>query len=104
MLLLSIASCIALGADTAPQVRDRYNAHLHATTRMLQPFTAVSAMGEGINITYEQSSTYAVRFNYYDSPDLHDIKTTASNGMLTIDSTSFDWHRHCSDLCIPDTY
>jgi len=104
LLLLSIAGSIALGADIAPQVRDRYNAHLHATTRTMQPFTAVTAMGEGVNINFEQSSTYAVRLNYYDNPNLQDIKTTVKDGTLTIDSTSFDWHRHCPELCIPDTY
>jgi len=104
LFLVGIASSIALSADIAPQVRDRYNAHLHTTVRTLQPFTTVNAIGSGVAIDFEQSSTYAVKISYYDNPDLNDIKTTVKDGALTLDYSSFDWHRHCSELCIPDTY
>ena len=104
LLLLSIAGSIALGADIAPQVRDRYNAHIHSVIRTVQPFTRVDAIGSGVNLNFEQSSTYAIKISYFDNPDLRNIKTTVTNGTLTLDYSSFDWHRHCTDLCIPDTY
>lgn len=104
LLLIGTASSLALGADVAPQVRDRYNTHVHTTTRVLQPFSSVTTIGDGVAVNFIQSSTYAVQLKYFDNPDINDIKTTVTNKVLTIDSSSFDWHRHCAALCIPDTY
>lgn len=104
LLLIGTAGSMALGADVAPQIHDRYQSHIHSTTRTLQPFTAVDTIGSGVSIDFSQSSTYSVKVTYFDNPDLRDIKTTVTNGTLTIDSSAFDWHRHCQAICIPDTY
>jgi len=104
LILIGLAGTIALGADAAPQIRDRYNAHLHTSLRYVQPFTTVNTIGDGVNVRYEAADKYSVSLNYFDNPNLADIKTTVSNGTLLIDSTQFDWHRNCPSLCIPDTY
>jgi phage shock protein PspC (stress-responsive transcriptional regulator) len=104
LLLISMAGSMALGADVAPQVHDRYQSHIHSSTRTLQPFTTIDTIGSNISIDFSQSSTYSVKLTYFDNPDLRNIKTTVTNGVLTIDASAFDQHRHCQAICIPDTY
>jgi len=104
LILIGTAGTIALGADVAPQVRDRYNAHLHTSRRSAQPFTTVQAIGQDLTIRYQSANTYAVSFNYFDNPNLSNIKTIVSNNTLLIDSSQFNERRSCPDLCIPDTY
>jgi phage shock protein PspC (stress-responsive transcriptional regulator) len=104
LTLIGLAGTIALAADVAPQVRDRYNTQFHTTTRFVQPFTAVKAFGEGVTIRYQVASKYFINLNYFDNPNLSNIKTTVSNSTLLIDSSQFNQHRNCSNWCIPDTY
>lgn len=94
----------ALAADTAPKVRDRYNAHLQTTVRQLPAFTSIATQGDGVTVNFNTSDTYSVSLKYFEGADATAVKTTVQNGVLTIDSSSFDWHRNCSRICIPDTY
>lgn len=97
----------ALTADIVPQVRDRYNANIHTTVRTLQPFTSVNTRGvDGdVDVEYRTADTYSVSLRYFGSPDLHTVKTTVLNGVLTVDTSDFHWQRDCPDeLCIPNDY
>lgn len=104
LTLIGIAAGGTLAADVYPNVRDRYNANTHVATRSFQPFTAVNASGDGVEINYQTSDKYFVSLSYYDNPNLSKIKTSVVNGTLQIDSSQFDWHRNCKTICIPDTY
>jgi phage shock protein PspC (stress-responsive transcriptional regulator) len=97
----------ALTADIVPQVRDRYNANIHTTVRTVQPFTSINSntVNGGVNVEYHTADTYSVSLRYFGHPDLKTIKTTVSNGVLTVDTSNFHWQRDCSDeLCIPNSY
>jgi len=104
LTFIGMVAGVALGADAAPRIRDRYNSHLHSTTRIIQPFTALSIVGSDVTIRYQESDQYAVNLSYFDSPDVANIKTTVSNGTLLIDSSQFNSHRNCQALCIPPMY
>jgi phage shock protein PspC (stress-responsive transcriptional regulator) len=104
LIFIGLAASGALAADVVPMVRDRYNANIHTTTRSVQPFTTVSILGKNADINYQVSDRYSVSLKYFDKPDISKIKTTVSNGTLSIDSQQFDQHRHCHTLCLPDTY
>lgn len=104
LLLVGLIGTAALGADAAPHIRDRYQAHFHTTVRNVEPFQTIQTEGDNVRVNFQLASTYSVRFKYYDHPDLSGIKTTVSNGTLTVDSDRFDPNRHCPSQCIPDTY
>ena len=106
LLFIGMAAGGALAADTVPRVRDRYNSNIHTSLRQLKPFTNISYSGpnEGIDISYQISDKYTAALKYYDNPDISNLKTNVSNGTLTIDTSKFDWHRHCNALCLPPTY
>jgi phage shock protein PspC (stress-responsive transcriptional regulator) len=104
LLLVSMVGTAVLGADAAPRIRDRYQANLHTTTRTLQPFAKIDQIGEGVEVNYEQASTYSVSMRYFDHPDLSTVKTSVSGDTLIIDSSQFDRHHNCSGLCVPELY
>ncbi|MGH7157416.1 MAG: PspC domain-containing protein [Candidatus Saccharimonadales bacterium] len=104
LIFIGAAAGGALAADVVPTVRDRYNANVHTITRPVQPFTSVNAFGDGFDLQYNPSDKYSVSINYYGNPNLSSLKTSVNNGVLTIDSSQFDWHRNCATLCLPDTY
>lgn len=104
LAFIGIAVGGALAADVYPNVHDRYNANIHTTVRTLAPFSAINVNGPEANINYQTSNTYYVSLTYYDHPNLGAVKTIVQNNTLDIDSTQFDWHRHCHAICIPDSY
>ena len=104
LIFIGMAAGAALSADSYPQVRDRYNANLHTSIRSLGTFNQVKLVGEGVGVNFETADKYSASISYFDHPDISKIKTTVSANTLTIDSSQFDWHRHCSALCLPDTY
>lgn len=104
LTVIGAISGSALAADTVPKVRDRYNAQLHTTVRQLKPFQSVNIYGEGVSINFQTANTYSVSLQYFDNANVANIKTNVDNGVLNVDSQNFDWHRNCSQVCIPDTY
>lgn len=104
LALIGLVGGGALAADTVPNVRDRYNAHVHTVVRPLQPFSSVNIYGKNIAVDFQTASAYSVSLKYFDNANLNNIKTTVSNGVLTVDSKSFNEHRNCNHACIPDTY
>jgi len=101
LVFVGSAAAGALGADVAPQVRDRYNANTHTNVRTLTAFDKVNPIGDDVDIKYQPSDTYSVSFHYYDNPDLSKIKTTVSNGTLLIDSQQFHDRHNCQKICLP---
>jgi len=107
LLFIGLSVGGALTADIVPQVRDRYNADTHTTVRTLQPFTSVNTntVNGNVDVEYHVADTYSVSLRYFGNPDLSTIKTTVSNGVLTVDTSNFHWRRSCSnELCIPNSY
>ena len=105
ILLLGLTVCGALGGSVYPTVRDAYNANLHQTNRILQPFTSLNTNNDNIwDLNFAYSSTYYVKFNYFGRPNLSNISTKVINNTLVINTNNFDWHRNCKILCIPNTY
>lgn len=104
LTLISGAGGAALAVDTIPNVIARYNANVHTTVRTVQPFDSVHIMGSNVRVEYQPAANYSVSLQYYDHPDLAAIKTTVANGVLSIDSSQFDWHHYCQALCIPHAF
>jgi hypothetical protein len=105
IFFVGLATSIALAADAAPKVRDRYNAIHRSTIRTLQPFSTVDfAVGEGVTVDYRQSSAYSVTLDYVGNPDLSAIKTSVDNGHLNINDQSLGYGKHCNMLCLFPTY
>ncbi|HEU5004506.1 MAG TPA: PspC domain-containing protein [Candidatus Saccharimonadales bacterium] len=104
LTLIGLVGGGALAADTVPNVRDRYNAHLHTVVRPLKSFSSVVVNGQNASVNFQTANNYSVSLQYFDNANVGAIKTNVKDGVLTIDSTNFDWHRNCPNWCIPDTY
>jgi hypothetical protein len=105
LIFIGLAFGGALTADVYPNIRASYNANVFTTVRPLTAFNSVDenqANAGEINVV--PSSSYYVSLNYYGHPDLNSIKTYVRSGTLYIDSSTFNWHRNCQSICIPDTY
>lgn len=98
----SVAS-IALAADAAPHVRDRYEAGLHTTAvANIQPFSKVDV--NGIDIAYVSSPNYAVNLHYFGNPDLSKIKVHVTGDTLYVDASALTSGSHCTMLCLFPKY
>jgi phage shock protein PspC (stress-responsive transcriptional regulator) len=104
IFFIGLATAGALSIDSAHKVRDRYLSRAHTTTRSVQPFQAVTIVGKDIDYRWEYADTYSVAFHYFDNPDLSKIKTTVSNNLLQIDTSTYDRDRHCTMLCMFPAY
>jgi phage shock protein PspC (stress-responsive transcriptional regulator) len=104
VFLIGLAVALALGAGTAPKVRDRYLSRSHTQTRGVQPFQDVVIQGKDVDYQWEYADTYSVSFHYFDSPDISKIKTTVSNNLLTIDTSNYTRDRNCDMLCLFRAY
>jgi len=51
-------------------------------------------------ILMSTSKTYYVGLQYYGPPNLGQVKTIVQNNKLIIDSSQFNWSRHCQIICI----
>ncbi|HXE10282.1 MAG TPA: PspC domain-containing protein [Verrucomicrobiae bacterium] len=95
---------IALAADAAPHVNERYQALMHTTgVKNVKPFDKVATKGN-IDISYISSPTYAANVHYADHPDLSKLKIYVTNNTLYIDSTQLDKVNHCTMLCLYPRY
>jgi len=104
MFLIGSAASIALSADVAPQVRERYESSMSTTAVSgITEFNSITTTG-GVDIEYDPSVNYSVSLRYYDHPDLSKIKITVENKVLHIDSTAFDNSRDCTMLCLFPQY
>ncbi|MDB5169992.1 MAG: rane protein of unknown function [Candidatus Saccharibacteria bacterium] len=104
VFLVGLTASMALSADIAPRVRERYEESLHTTAiKNIQPFDKVTTTG-GIDIAYVTSPTYSVNLHYSGQPDLSKIKVDVQGKTLHIDSTTFDGSKHCDMLCLFPEY
>jgi phage shock protein PspC (stress-responsive transcriptional regulator) len=104
LFLVGSVAGLALTADVAPRVRDRYETSLHTTAvQGIQPFSKVVTTGD-IDIAYISSPNYSVNVHYVDHPDLSKLKIQVRDGTLYIDSTALDGIDHCTMLCLFPRY
>lgn len=102
-LIGSVAS-IALAADAAPRVRERYETTLHTTgIKGITEFNRVQTDGE-IDIAYISSPNYGANVHYSGNPDLSKLKIYVKDQTLHVDSTALDGINHCTMLCIFPRY
>lgn len=102
-LVGSVAS-IALAADAAPRIRERYETTVHTTAvKNIHSFSKVDTAGD-IDVAYISSPSYAVNIHYAGNPDLSKIKINVSGDTLHVDSTALDALKHCTMLCIFPRY
>jgi phage shock protein PspC (stress-responsive transcriptional regulator) len=104
LFLIGLAVALALSAGIAPKVRDRYLSRSHTQTRSVQPFQDVVIQGKDVDYDWEYADAYSVSFHYFDNPDISKIKTTVSNNLLTIDTSSYTRDRNCDMLCLFRAY
>jgi phage shock protein PspC (stress-responsive transcriptional regulator) len=82
LFLLGSTVGVALAADAAPHIRERYESTLHTSAvKGIQPFSKVVTTGE-IDISYVSSPTYAANVHYVDHPDLSKLKINVKDGTL----------------------
>jgi len=106
LLFAGLAVGGALSADVAPQIRDRYNSHIHTVVYTVQPFTEVNLDNAAGDIRYQWSPKYSVSVQYWGNSNISTVKTSVKNGVLYIDTSRLD-HSHdsgCRDACIPINY
>jgi len=104
VFLIGATAAIVLSADAAPKVRDRYLSRSHTTTRSLPAFQDVVIQGKDVDYQWEYAGSYSVSFHYFDNPNISDIKTSVSNGVLTIDTTDYNRDQDCQMLCLFRAY
>jgi phage shock protein PspC (stress-responsive transcriptional regulator) len=103
LTVIGLVGSAALTADTAPRVRDRYNANFNTLVKNVQPFTTVNEIGPA-SVTTQVSEKYYVAIRYYNKSDPAKIKVSVSNGTLLVDASQYQWDRHCPSLCIPNHF
>jgi phage shock protein PspC (stress-responsive transcriptional regulator) len=104
LFFIGLAGSIALTADAAPKVRDRYDANSKTVIRAVEPFQNVNIQSEDLDYRYEYAQNYSVSFHYLDNPDISKIKTTVKNGVLVIDTRDFNLQKDCTMLCLFPRY
>jgi len=106
LLFAGLAAGGALAADVVPQVRNRYNSHIHTVSYSVQPFTKVNLDNASGNIQYQWSPTYSVSVRYWDNPNTSTVKTHVSGSVLYIDTQQLDHslENGCQGSCIPINY
>jgi phage shock protein PspC (stress-responsive transcriptional regulator) len=104
IFFIGFSVALALTADVAPNVRDRYLTNSHTQTRSVSPFQDVTIVGKDVDYQWEYADTYSVSFHYFDHPDISKIKTTVNNNLLTIDTTNYQRERNCDMLCVFPAY
>lgn len=100
---IGLVGSAALVADTAPRVRDRYNANFNTLVKTVQPFTTVKETGPA-TVTTQVSDRYYVAIRYYNKSDPSNIKVSVNNGTLLVDAAQYQWDRHCPSLCLPNHF
>ena len=102
LLFVGLATCISLGADIAPKVRDRVDAASHTTTLSVASFTNIDVSGNAV-VDVEQGNTYQVSMRYIGNPDISKVNIKSVNGMLRIDSSQLKRRSDCTTICLfPD--
>jgi phage shock protein PspC (stress-responsive transcriptional regulator) len=104
LFMASSMASVALAADAAPRVQERYETSMHTTAiKDVQPFSKVVTDGS-VDISYISSPDYAVNLHYFDHPDLSKVKITVRDKILYIDSRELDDTNHCTMLCLFPRY
>jgi phage shock protein PspC (stress-responsive transcriptional regulator) len=103
LTIIGLVGSAALTADTAPRVRDRYNANFNTLVKNVQPFTAIKEIGPA-TVTTQVSDRYYVAIRYYNKSDPSKIKVSVNNGTLLVDASQYQWDRHCQSVCLPNHF
>lgn len=102
MFFVGLAVSIALGADAAPRVQDRFEAAQTTETRAFKSFGDINYVGE-VGYHYEYGDKYAVYISYIGNSDASQVNTSVEKNVLKIDSSEFENNSHCNMLCLfPD--
>ena len=90
---------VALGFDTYPNVRNRFQAASHSEARQLAAFTSVNLTGQDTTYSFIPDTRYYMEIRYLGYTDTKLLSSTVANGTLTIDSQQFAKTSLCSGLC-----
>ncbi len=101
LLFVGLASGIALGADVAPTVRQRFISAHHSSTSGLEPFTTVNVTGER-PVEFRHGDGYAISYSYVNNPDIK-VSAGVVGQTLELNTDKFSRQNNCSVLCLfPD--
>lgn len=104
LFFIGTSASFALAADTAPRVKERYEAMTHTSAvQSLSPFERFEATG-GVDVVYIPSPTYAVSLHYTGDLDPSKVKFNVKDGTLYIDGSAVDTAKHCTMLCLFPRY
>jgi hypothetical protein len=104
LFLTGAVAGIALAADAAPHIKERYEATVHTTSvKNIGTFNKVDAKGNILVEHYPSSPDTSVSLRYNGNVDLSKLKINTHDGTLYIDATALDTYDRCTMLCLfPD--
>jgi phage shock protein PspC (stress-responsive transcriptional regulator) len=91
----------ALGFHVAPDIADRVEALRRSETMPVSQFKSVTLRGEDTRFIFVPSDKYSLELSYISKKDMSEsMKTTAADGMLTVDTSGFSPQEDCRVFCL----
>ncbi|HEX3568492.1 MAG TPA: PspC domain-containing protein [Candidatus Saccharimonadales bacterium] len=93
--------CVALGANSIQDVRNRFDALHHTQTQTVAAFKDVTLTGDNTSFTYVPDTKYAVEVSYLGKTNTPFVGMSESGDMLNIDANKLEQNlRTCTVFCI----
>ncbi len=77
----------ALGIDAVPSIQDHLKSIEYSTTEPLTPFSSVVLQGSSVQYEFKYDTSYYMEIHSIGRINTYPIKTTITNGKLTIDTS-----------------
>ncbi|HSW66346.1 MAG TPA: PspC domain-containing protein [Bacillota bacterium] len=104
LFIVSAGTTVALGADAAPRIHDRYLALKHTQHIALPAFTDLEATGNGANYTFIPDTKYYAEVSYVAGPKETHVPFKVENGVLRLDLTAISKQKLCDFLCFYNSH
>jgi phage shock protein PspC (stress-responsive transcriptional regulator) len=91
----------ALAADVVPTIQNRVQALHHTKTVQVDAFTQAVVTGDDLNVSYIPDSETFVRYSFYGSLPINEVRTSVSSGTLYIAASNVakgDCNSFCTDI------
>jgi phage shock protein PspC (stress-responsive transcriptional regulator) len=87
LLVLTMAGGTALFMDTAPGIRDRFNAMHHTATIPVSPFQKLVLNGEDARYVFKTDTAYKIEYRYLGKQPVAVFNKGVKDGTLTLDTS-----------------
>lgn len=100
VFLVAMAASIALAVDSAPRIKQRYEALWQTqSVQQIGGFSSIKSVGD-VSIDFVESPESAVSIEHLSGQDISKVRVYTKDNTLFIDAKEFDAHRGCSMLCL----